>query len=310
MQIAVERWDDLRVVLAIARGGSMKQAGATLGVNVSTVARRLDALEERLGHFLFDRTPDGTVPTAATEALLPFAEAMEHAAHGAANALDGLEREVEGVVRLTAPPGLIDHFFGDLFVTLAERHPKLRVEMISSIGYADLTRREADLAVRAIRPAVGDLVAVRLVHDVPYAVVASPEVAAEHDGLRDARRARWTTYTAALDHLPETAWTVAQAGDQLVLRTDSFTTQLQSVRAGLGLMVAPEPYAELEGVAAVRLSPKLRRSLAVLPRGTLWLVGHRALRHVPRVAVVWDALLEAFDVSRSRGRRLRGARAG
>jgi len=87
------RWDDVPVLLALAREGSLKRAAAHLRVNISTVSRRLDALEEAVGLHLFDRTPEGTRPTAAAERLLPFAESMEQAAFGMGRILEGFEAE-------------------------------------------------------------------------------------------------------------------------------------------------------------------------------------------------------------------------
>jgi DNA-binding transcriptional LysR family regulator len=99
---------DAQVLLALLRARSFSGAGVRLGVNASTVSRRLDALEAALGVHLFDRTPDGVLPTAAAEELGPHAEAMERAAAGLALAAQGREALPEGEVRLTAPPGVAE----------------------------------------------------------------------------------------------------------------------------------------------------------------------------------------------------------
>ncbi len=286
------RWDDLKVLLALQRHGSLKRAAEALGVNISTVSRRLDALEEALGAHLYDRTPDGVRPTAAAEQLVPHAEAMERAAAGLVRGLEGLEVEVEGTVRITAPPGLVDAFLAPALVELVQLHPRLRLQLLSTIGYADLSRREADLALRIVRPESGDLVAKRLASH-PWCVVACPALAAALGVLRDANAARWVTWGEELGHLPDARWLGAHVDrDRVVLETSSMTAQLEAVRAGLGAMVVPRPYAALPGLAAVRVGRALGATLAALPEGTLWLVGHRALREVPRVAAVWAWLEE------------------
>ena len=284
------RWDDLRVLLALHRRGSLKRAAELMGVNISTVSRRLDALEAAAGVRLFDRTPEGTHPTAAAEELLPFAESMEQAAHAFARGTEAFEAEPEGEVRITAPPGLVDHFLAAMLPRLCEAYPRLRVRLLSSVRYSDLTRREADLALRLSRPASGNLVAKR-VSELPYCIISAPEVAARLGRLRDPNAARWTTWDDDLAHLPDRVWLDRHvAPENLALLTSSMTAQLQAVRAGLGLMLAPDRYAELGGLARVACAPKLRRSIAEIPPATLWLVGHRALREVPRVAAVWSWL--------------------
>jgi DNA-binding transcriptional LysR family regulator len=291
MQSRVD-WDDLRLVLAVLRAGSLKGAATLLRVNVSTVSRRLDALEGELQQVLFDRTPEGTRPTEAATLLVPYAEQMEEAANRAALELEGLEAEPEGLVRITAPPGVAEHFVTPRLPALFRRHPKLRVELSSEVGYADLSRREADLALRASRPTSGDLVAIRLgVAD--YAVIAAPKMIRRLGNVRELRRSPWITYGSDLDHLPEVAWVLESIPhEQIVLRTNSITAQLEAVRAGIGIKLEVRPFLSLSGLAELPM-PKRCESIEV-PRGELWLVGHRALRSVPRVAATWEFLADIF----------------
>ena len=146
------RWDDLRVLLVLFRVGSLKRAAEELGVNISTASRRIDALEAAIGVRLFERTPDGTHPTVAAEELVGFAETMEYAAHGLMRGVQKLEAQVEGRVVITAPPGVVDQFLAPALVELANRHPRLSLTVVSTVGYADLTRREADIALRNSPP--------------------------------------------------------------------------------------------------------------------------------------------------------------
>jgi DNA-binding transcriptional LysR family regulator len=296
MQLAEAlRWDDLKVLLALHRRGSLKRAAEELGLNISTVSRRLGALEELVGAHLFDRTPEGVRPTAAAEQLLPHAEEVERAALEFARGLEGFEVDPEGVVRITAPPGLVDSFIAPALVELAEAYPRLRIQILASIGYADLTRREADLALRLMRPAAGDFVATRLAAH-GWCVVASPAHAAALGRLREPDTTRWVTWGEELGHLPDARWIAAHVSrERVVLETNSMTAQLEAVRGGLGAMVVPLPYAKLRGLAEVECATAIKKSLAALPEGTLWLVGHRALREVPRVAVVWAWLKGRFE---------------
>lgn len=292
MQSALD-WEQVRVFLAVARERSLAGASARLAVDVSTVSRRLDRLEEQIGAPLFDRTRDGTTPTALAEQVLPHAEEMELAAVRFAAAGAKVETEIEGTVRLTVPPGLADVFIAGALPDLYARHPRLVIELDASVGYADLTRREADIALRAHRPASGDLVAVKLLsaRGVP---LASPTYAKKLGKLKRLEDARWIVWDRDLAHLPDAQWLLKHGpGITPVLRTSHFASQLAAARAGLGVMIAAKAY-EQEGLVEVARARSLDAAWAELPSSTLWLVGHRALRQVPRVAAVWAFLLERF----------------
>jgi DNA-binding transcriptional LysR family regulator len=156
------RWDDVRLFLALHRGRTLAAAAKATGLDASTLSRRLAALEEALGAPLFDRTREGLVPSAAAELLLAAAEEMAQAHARFSRDAARRERVAEGTVRLSVPPGLAEAFVGPALVRLRERHPRLCIELDASLAFVDLTRREADLAVRTRRPASGDLVSVKL----------------------------------------------------------------------------------------------------------------------------------------------------
>lgn len=288
-------WEQVRLFLAVFRERSLARASARLALDVSTVSRRLDRLEGELGAPLFDRTREGTSPTVLAEELLPHAEEMELAASRFATAGAKAETEVEGTVRLTVPPGLADVFIAPALARLHERHPKLVVELDASIGYADLTRREADLAIRAVRPATGELVSVKVVSArlVPLASVAYAQKLGKLKRLGDAR---WIVWDRDLAHLPETTWLRKHAPEVVpVFRTSHFSSQLAAARAGLGVVIAAHPFGSAgPGLVEVAHAKSLEDAWSELPSGSLWLVGHRALRHVPRVAAVWTFVTEVF----------------
>ena len=297
------RWDDARVLLALMEARTLLGAGKRLRVNASTVSRRLEALEMALGARLFDRTPDGVRPTSLAEALAPHAEAMERAAAGLALAAQGREARPEGEVRITAPPGVAEFFLAPALPRLLARHPRLRLVLDASVAYADLTRREADLALRARRPTSGDLVARSLGETVGGLYGAKAYV----EGLGRLRRlgdARFITWAEDLAHLPAARLVAERVPPEAVaLRTSHMGTQMAAAAAGLGLVVADGPLARAAGLVEVALSPELRRSLPPLTGGDSWLVVHRALREVPRVAAVWEFVLELAAELRAKGAR-------
>jgi DNA-binding transcriptional LysR family regulator len=286
-------WDQVRLFLSIARERSLAGAASRLRLDVSTVSRRLDRLEESLGAPLFDRTRDGTTPTSLAEQLVDHAEEMELSASRFAAAGELVETRVEGKVRLTVPPGIADVFVAPLLAELHAQHPGLLLELDASVSYADLTRREADVAVRLTRPTSGDLVSTKLLSwsAVP---MTSPAYARELGRMKRLEEGRWISWGADLAHMPDAAWLRTHgAGVVPVLRTSHFASQLAAARAGLGIAIAAARYAS-EALVPLAHAKSLDAAWAELPVGSMWLVGHRALRNVPRIAAVWDFILERF----------------
>src|SRR6218665_2081940 len=154
-------WDDARIFLAVARQGQILGAAKSLGLNHATVSRRLAALEADLGSTLFHRKTNGTELTAQGERFLAFAETMESASLGAAEA-SGSDSAIEGIVRVGAPDGFGVDFLAPRLGALIERHPGLRIELVPVPRAFSLSRREADIAVTLERPREGRLVARKL----------------------------------------------------------------------------------------------------------------------------------------------------
>lgn len=290
----MQRWGDLQLLLALQRSGSLSGASRLLGVHVSTIGRRLDSFEEELGVRLFDRTPDGVLATAAAEKLAPWAEEVEKRIGDVDRVLDGLDSDVSGEVRLSAPPGVASDFIAPLLGTFFEAHPSIRLRIDASIGYADLTRRESDLALRAFRPTSGDLVAKR-VGQSQGCVLASKELAHHVGVVDDLEELRWITYSPELAHIPDAAWIRTQVSEQsLALQSDSIHTQISAARTGLACMFMAQVAGVQAGLHQVQLSPRLAKACLPMPNHELWLVGHRALRNVPRIRAVWEFFAEAL----------------
>jgi DNA-binding transcriptional LysR family regulator len=285
------RWDDARILLALHRERTFQGAAKRLGVNASTISRRLDALEESLGARLFDRTPDGASATAEAEQLVPLAEQMEHAAMGLAQAVSGFEREPEGYVTISAPPGIAENVLAPALPRLYARYPRIRLRIDARIAYVDLTRHEADLALRGMRPTGGDLVAVKL-GTATEEICASPKYATELGTLKSFGDARWIQWGEDLAGMSAYQWVASNVPDSsIVMRTSSMAAQLMAMEHGLGVMWVAAPLQKARKVVPVKLSKALA-AIAPPSTGTLWLVGHRALRNVPRVAAVWEWMIE------------------
>jgi len=285
------QWDDVRLFLALHRARTVGAAARVLGVDPSTVSRRLGALEEALDASLFDRGREGIAPTEAAERLLPVAEEIEAAMTRFTTAAEGLERTVSGRVRITCPADLAEVVIVPLLPELFRQHPALSVDLEPGEVTLDLTRREADIALRVVRPARGDLIVTRLL-GVKWVVSASARLARELGTLRTWTQAPWIGWGERLSSIGPARWFARHVTGEPALRSDSLRVQVTAVVAGVGIGLVPEPSLAHYGLVPVRLGAGLRESAAELPIDDLYLVTHRALREVPRVRVVWDLLLE------------------
>lgn len=305
------RWDDVRIFLAIHRHRSLGAAASRLALDVSTVSRRLAALERAVGARLFERGPRGLTATRAAELALAAAEAMEAAHARLTRDASALDAAAEGIVRVSVAPGLADLFVAPALAELRRRHPCITVELDASVRPVDLTRHEADLAVRSLRPQGAALV-VRKLMTARWLAVASPALARKLRRLAAWQDVDWVAWDRDLASLPAARWLERHVPPaRVALRTNHFGAQIAAVETGLGLALVPEPYTWVRSLAPVRFRQELAASAADWPQDDAWLVGHRALRHVPRVAAVWEFLLEQLSgrgAAAGQGGRVAGRR--
>jgi DNA-binding transcriptional LysR family regulator len=276
-------WDDLRVVLAVRRRGSHGGAARLLGVDPTTVGRRIAVVEEALRARLFDRTPAGLEPTAAGLALAARAESVEEQVLAAERELGGADARLEGPVRITAGDGIAHYLILPALADLRREHPGITIEIRADTRSLDLSRREADVAVRLARPSEPTLVARRLgpIQMALYASRAyldrrgSPRTKAalaEHDFIG---------FDASLDDLPQTRWLRSFVrSPRWVVRATTTTAQLVACAEGQGI-----------AVLGTFLAPREPRLVPVLPSQRppprdAWIVTHEDMRSNARVAAV------------------------
>ncbi|AKU92466.1 Transcriptional regulator, LysR family [Vulgatibacter incomptus] len=286
------RWDDVRVFLAAYRHKSLGAAAARVGVDTSTMSRRLTAFEDAIGKRLFERSRSGLVPTRAAELVLVAAEAMESAYARIARDVSGVTATAEGVVRITADPGVSEFFVAPALARLRSLHPNIDVELDTTVRALDLTRQEADLALRSTEPRGADLLITKLA-SARWVVAAAPALAKTLGTVSSWSPLPWITWDRDFSSFAPARWLAKIAPDaKIALRTSNFSSQLTAAAAGLGVGLFPEPFVHVRGLTVVRPSRGLASTLNALPEGGVWLVGHRALRDVPRVAAVWEFLTE------------------
>lgn len=278
-------WDDLRVLVEIGRAGSIAGAARRLKLDQTTVARRLRALEDRLGVRVFGRGASGRwQPTAVGLRVLERAARVEEDVAGLLRVADAAHPEIAGSVRITSVGSILAHWITPRLPALLDRHPGLAVELVASNDNLNVSRREADIAIRLARPDTGDFLIRKLV-DVGFAVYA-PTLGAPPDA--------WVCYDDELAHTPEMRWLTPRIADSRVrLRSNGVDALTRAVAAGIGQGVLPCYIADV--------TPGLIRQSGPAPVVTreLWLLIHPDAKQQPRVAAVADWLVEAFAESRS-----------
>ena len=289
-------WNDLKYLLAVAHHHSSTAAGHVLGVNQSTVQRRLVELERSLGQALVERHPSGYRLTEFGQQLLPFAEQVERAAGLLAQQVETFKRDVTGVVRITCPEPLVYRISNS---TLLERfhslYPGLRVEFVTSDQYLDFAKGEIDIALRSGDTDDNALVG-RKVGDSLWAVYASPKYIARRglpEGLKDLEHHDWVGFDETMAQHRASTWLREIAPQaRLVARNSSVLGLVYSAKAGLGLVALPSALGDAE--------PDLVRVLGPVPELTrIWRVLTTAeLRHTPRVAALFDFLVNEVEALR------------
>lgn len=276
-------WGHLRFFLEMVRAGSLSRAASRLGVDRNTVGRRVAALEAELGLALFERGPQGWSRTPAGDELAALASRVEEDVLALARHADARDRAVAGTVRLTTASHLAAYLVVPAVPALLARHPGLVLEVAADQRIFDLTRREADLALRMGRPrdASPSLVA-RKLSDVGYGLYAARGSAAARRGAVDLARDQFLGLDDSLAGSPQERWLERVApGRRVVFKSNSTASLVAAARAGLGACVLPRFVADGEA-GLVRLEG------AEPVNHELWLLVHADLRRSPRVQAVID----------------------
>jgi molybdate transport repressor ModE-like protein len=283
-------WDDLRVLLHVSRAGSFQAAARALRVSTSTVARRVEALEETLGKQLVLRGASGACLTQEAEALVETASQMERAL--AATLRDAhAPDQLTGVVRVSLGEGFAPGAV-QVFAALREAHPLLRFELVVEHRLCDLARREADVGLRTTRSESQVLVERRIgqlslslfasqgyiARRLPTARLADAELA-QHDII---------CHDASLGALPQARWLTERGVTAFTFRSTSDLMLVEALRAGQGIGLVAD--------ALAAQHPELVRIQAgsATPRVAIYGVHHVALRKDARIRAVIDAFEAAL----------------
>lgn len=177
-------WDDMRVFLAVARAESLSEAGRRLRVDPATVGRRVARLEEVMGAPLFAKSPQGYALTEAGQRLMAPAEAAEQAMSAGQEALQGRSDSLSGTIRVGAPDGCANYVLPQICTQIAQANPDLEIQIVAQPRVANLTKREADMAI-AVSPPTGGRVSVQKIVDYRLSLAAARQYIARNPPIRE-----------------------------------------------------------------------------------------------------------------------------
>lgn len=287
----VVQWDDFKVILALARGGSVAAAARELQVDNSTITRRLSALEESLGAQLLIRNGRDFIWTATGLVAVETARTMETAVSDALRDVAAGKDEVSGTVRVATAPSLVPVLLKHVLPQLRAAHPALTVEFGGSYNRVDLARGEADLALRFAQPQEPDFIG-RFAADVGWFVYAAqsyidlegrPTV---HDELRQHRLVLYVQQMHAVSPL---CWMEQfHTSNQDTARVDSLTLAGSMVSSGEGIAVLPTFIGD-------RIAGLIRVFPERIGVNSGWIVYHESMRNSARVRAVADGLISYFS---------------
>lgn len=271
-------WDDLRVLLAVYRGGSLLKAGRLLGLSTSTAGRRLDALEHAFGTKLVHRTQNGAEFTSAAVRLVRLAEAIEHG-------LQSQQRDrqaIAGTMRISVPDGLA-HRLAQALVPFHREYPAIDVELVGESRMADVAKREADVAVRLVRSTSHFLIEKKIA-SLQFSLFGSPDYVRDRLNGRalrceDAIAQNFVGLDLRWAALPQEQWLRQLGATRFVFRSGSIDAVMEVVKQGIGLAALPNDIGYDTGL--IRIDTEVAS-----PVQPLYLVCHRDLSHAAHVRAV------------------------
>lgn len=280
--------DDLEFILALVRAGSFNGAAERLGVDASTAFRALQRIERGLGQPLFERSRTGCAPLELARALAAQAEAVEAALEAARSAAQQQPQDVTGTVRLTTTDTILHGLVAPALRTLRASHPRLEYELHTGNELASLTRRDADIAVRATQRPPQHLVG-RHVGPIRVALYVAQDSPLRGWAEVEAGAAAWIAPDDALPEHPTVLWRRRRLPKVVpAYRVNSILTVMELVALGLGVGLLP--------VFLARGRSDLRALGGVIDecQTELWLLAHPESRHLRRVSAVYAHLAQAL----------------
>jgi DNA-binding transcriptional LysR family regulator len=284
-------WDDFRVVKAIADTRSLGAAARALAINHSTVFRRLAAIEHQFGSRLFERNRGGYALTPCGEEMVRLAARMDADIIAFERQVAGHDLRPSGELRVTTNDTMLVHLMPEVLAAFRRAYPEIVLDMVVSNQALSLSRREADVALRASDAPPEALIGRRLC-DIAWAVFGAQAAAQQAFEAADARQSDWVGFGDDLATLKAAKWLGEHAGERVVYRISTVLGVAEAAAAGIGLALLP--------CFIGARTPGLRQlsaPIADLANG-LWLLTHADLRQTARVRVFMD--FAAVEIAKRR----------
>lgn len=278
-------WDDFRLIKAIADAGGLTGAAAALGVNHSTVFRRLGQIEEQLGHALFERRKTGYVATSAGEEMTALASRIDDDVTAFGRRLAGRDLAPSGELRITTTDTLYLHVLLPIFAAFRAAHPLIRLDIVIASQTLNLSRRDADVAIRA-SDSPGETLVGRRIATLSWAVYARADAPATQEEAADPRllfRRDWVALGDPLGYVKAARYVRDHVpAERIALRSSAVLGLTEAVERGIGIGPLPCFIADQR--------PGLVRLLPPDPDFStgLWILTHPDIRHAPRVRAFMD----------------------
>jgi DNA-binding transcriptional LysR family regulator len=286
-------WDDLRHFLVIARHGTLSAAARALGVQQSTMGRRLEAIEQRVGARLLQRTSNGFQPTEAGAAILVNAERMESEALAIERAISGKDERLEGTIRITVVEVLAAEVLAPILAAFKRKYPDITPHVMTDTRLYNLLTGEADIALR-LTPFTQHEITVRKLAEVPIGIYASQaylEAQGAPDFTQGAPGHAVLTEPESQSAAARTGWFLALSHQaRIALRSNNYYMLTAAAEADMGIAALPR---FLGDAAHLRLIDTPEPA----PVRALWMGIHRDLRHTPRIRVLADFLAAQVKLS-------------
>ncbi len=289
-------WDDAQYVLALSRAGTIRAAAKNMGVNHTTVSRRVAALEKQLSARLFELTPSGYVMTVSGKIICKAAEEMEDLLLGSHRRIEGADKELSGEVHIHIPD-IFDNWVCEQIAPFMQQHPKLKVQLSSDIAIANLAKREADIALRFTDTPPEDMVG-QIVCRLPVALYAGvdfdidiiesiSDIYSSDNLLSSYPWVRWAANYS--ESSVERLATRICGKSSAAVRITAYQTLTNLIRNGAGIGILSPWFAE-ENHGLKRISPVIEEYAM-----DVWVLTHPDLRGVRRIKALKDLLIGIFD---------------
>ncbi len=277
-------WNDLRYFLAAFEQRSISGAAKALGVQQSTMSRRLAALEESLGASLFYRSPTGLIPSDLAHSIHPEAARIESSFSTMNYIAAGESEELSGKVRISLAEPLALELVLPRLEGILSRYPGLKLEFVTGYELVDLARREADIALRFAAPKKGALI-YQKVAEVQYIAAARRELFGRY-AKGEPKSLPWIGLDHDMEDTLEGKWLNAAIGAEPRFRVNSYLMQMKAVEAGLGAALVPRFLVHQEpGLVEIDCQHPLPKPMP------LYIVTHERLRKIPRIEAIWRELI-------------------